>query len=113
MDIFTRTYKKDYRLKRCAIIAVRLNERKNQSDPGDARDTAIRCVRFRDFLVRNRRATSGAIGKDLLVGSDRSFPPFGPSKVITAITVSAAPYSYSERHTRANPAAERDAESGR
>jgi len=55
----------------------------------------------------------GAIGKDLLVGSHRRFPPVGPSNVITVITVSAALYFYSERHTRAKPAAERDAESGR
>jgi hypothetical protein len=55
----------------------------------------------------------GAICKDLLIGSDRSFPPVGPSNVITVITVAAALYLYSERHTRARLAAERDAESGR
>ena len=59
MDIFARTYPKDYRFKRCAIKAIRLNVRNTRFDPGDARDTALRCVRFRDFMVRNRRATSG------------------------------------------------------
>jgi hypothetical protein len=54
-----------------------------------------------------------AIGKDLLIGSDRSFSPIEPRNVITAITVAAALYSYSELHTRARPAAECDAESAR
>src|SRR5687768_3273040 len=65
MDIFIRTYTKDYRVKRCARIAARLNERNTRFDPGDAQDATLRCVRFRDFLVRNRRATSGGAWQGL------------------------------------------------
>ena len=61
---------------------------------------------------RQQLASASQNFREMLIAAYCSFPPFGPSNVITVITVAAALYSYSERHTRASPAAERDAESG-